>query len=245
MNPQLNRRRNALWVAVFFASLTFLTHHSLSAQDWQEKWRGTLAQAKNESKVVVLGPPGELIRDALTEGFEKAFPGMRLDYVGGPPDPRVSRMRAERDAGIYSYDVFIGGTNTTVLALKPMGALDPIKPALILPEVTDLKNWRNGRWLSVDKEGTYVLAFAGQVSSVLAYNVEQVKAQEVDELFELLDPKWKGKIAVSSPISGGAGPPTFRHIWLSLGPEKAKDYFVRLRAQTALVAGNAAKEPGH
>jgi iron(III) transport system substrate-binding protein len=235
MNSLSDARRIRLWAAVFFASLSLLTHDSLSAQDWQEKWKGTLAQAKSESKVVVLGPPGELIRDALTEGFEKAFPGIRLEYVGGPPDPRVSRMRAERDAGIFSYDVFLGGTNTAVLALKPMGALDPIKPALILPEVTDLKNWRNGRWLSVDKEGIYVLAFAGQVSSVLAYNVEQVKAQEVDELFELLDPKWKGKIAVSSPISGGAGPPTFRHMWLSLGPEKAKDYFVKLRAQTALV----------
>lgn len=235
MNSLSDARRIRLWAAVFFASLSLLTHDSLSAQDWQEKWKGTLAQAKSESKVVVLGPPGELIRDALTEGFEKTFPGIRLEYVGGPPDPRVSRMRAERDAGIFSYDVFLGGTNTAVLALKPMGALDPIKPALILPEVTDLKNWRNGRWLSVDKEGIYVLAFAGQVSSVLAYNVEQVKAQEVDELFELLEPKWKGKIAVSSPISGGAGPPTFRHIWLSLGPEKAKDYFVKLRAQTALV----------
>jgi iron(III) transport system substrate-binding protein len=222
---------------LLFASL-FLPPHLLLAQDkgaWQERWKSTVGQAQTEGKVVVLGPPGELIRDALTQGFEKAFPKIAVDYAGGPPEPRVSRMRAERDAGIYSYDVFIGGTNTAVLALKPIGALDPIKPALILPEVTDLKNWRNNRWLSVDKDGIYVLAFAGQVSSVLAYNVDQVKSHEVDELSKLLDPKWKGKIAVSSPLSGGAGPPTFRHIWLSLGPEKAKDFYVKLRAQTALV----------
>jgi ABC-type Fe3+ transport system substrate-binding protein len=233
-----SKRKHYFRVIALGFSLAILIHDLLPAQDkgdWRERWNSALTQAKNEGKVVVLGPPGELIREALTQGFEKAFPGLKLDYIGGPPGPRVSRMRAERDAGIYNYDVFLGGTNTAVLALKPMGALDPIKPVLILPEVIDLKNWRDGRWQAVDKEGLYVLAFAGQVSSVLAYNIEQVKGDEVDELNELLDPKWKDKIAVSSPVSGGAGPPTFRLIWLMLGPEKAKDYFVKLRAQTGIV----------
>ncbi len=29
--------------------------------------------------------------------------------------------------------------------MKPMKALDPITPALILPEVTDVKNWRGNQ----------------------------------------------------------------------------------------------------
>ena len=50
---------------------------------WQQQWDKTTAAAKKEAKVVVFGPAGELIRNALTVGFNKSFPGIRLEYVGG------------------------------------------------------------------------------------------------------------------------------------------------------------------
>jgi iron(III) transport system substrate-binding protein len=50
-----------------------------------------------------------------------------------------------------------------------------------------------------------------------------------------LDPKWKGKIAVQDPIPAGSGNGVFRWIWHVLGPEKAKDFYKKIRAQAGAV----------
>jgi iron(III) transport system substrate-binding protein len=50
-----------------------------------------------------------------------------------------------------------------------------------------------------------------------------------------LDPKWKGKIVINDPLPSGAGNVTFRWIWQVLGPEKATDYYKKIRAQAGIV----------
>ena len=49
------------------------------------------------------------------------------------------------------------------------------------------------------------LVFSTQNNVPLIYNPAQVKVEEVDELYKVLDPKWKGKIAVQDPIPSGTG----------------------------------------
>src|SRR5262245_35614194 len=108
-----------------------------SDSGWKQKWDITVAQAKKEGKVVVFGPPGDRIRDALTKGFAKAFPDITMEFSGARGGELATRVKAERDAGIYSVDIGINGTSTANSYFKPMKALDPIEPALILPEVID------------------------------------------------------------------------------------------------------------
>lgn len=86
-----------------------------------------------------------------------------------------------------------------------MNALDPIEPELILPEVIDPKNWRDNRLEFSDRKTRLDLVFSTQNNVPLIFNPAQVKAEEVDELYKLLDPKWKGKIAVQDPIPSGTG----------------------------------------
>lgn len=202
---------------------------------WQERWEKVLSEAKRESKVVVMGPPGEQIRNAMTEGFKKAFPFLNIEYSGGRSGEQAVKLKAERDGGIFSADVFVGGPTTANFQLKPIGALDPIMPTLILPEVTDLKNWRDNRFDFADTEGMYDLVFVTQSSPMLIFNPEQVKREQIDEMYELLDPKWKGKIVINDPLVSGSGRPTFRFIWEILGPEKASDFYRKLRAQAGAV----------
>lgn len=237
------QRRKRQWVLAFVslliqALLVVFSAQPIQAQpkpSWQEKWDRVVAEGKKEGKVVVFGPPGELIRTAMVEGFRKAFPGISLEYSGGRSGEQAVKLKAERDAGLFSADVFVGGPTTANFQLKPIGALDPIKPALIHPEVTDLKNWRGNRLEFSDKDGIYILVFVGQTSPPLIYDPKQVKEDEIDEVYELLSPKWKGKIVINDPLVAGTSVPLFRHLWITLGSDKARDFYRKLREQAGAV----------
>jgi ABC-type Fe3+ transport system substrate-binding protein len=203
--------------------------------NWKQKWEKVLSQAKREGKVVVLGSPGELIRDALTQGFRKAFPAIGIDYAAARGAELAAKLKAERDGGIYSTDVVVSGTTTALIYFKPMAALAPIKPVLILPEVTDRNNWRNRALEFADKAASYNLVFSDNVLPPVFYDPKQGKPEEISRLHDLLQPKWQGKIVINDPIPSGPGNVIFRWIWRMLGPEKAIDYYRRLRAQAAVV----------
>ena len=47
-------------------------------------------------RVVVWGPPGELIRKAMIEGFKKAFPDITIEYSGARGGEQATRIQAER-----------------------------------------------------------------------------------------------------------------------------------------------------
>ena len=200
----------------------------------KQTWEQVLGEAKKEGKVVVWGPPGEVIRIAMTEGFKKAFPDITIEYVGARGGEQATRIKAERDGGVYGVDVLLSGTTTAIIQMKPMKALDPIAPALMLPEITDLKNWRANKLEFSDATTRFNLVYATMLKTPLVYNSKLAKPEEIDELPELLDPKWKGKFVINDPLPSGSGNVTFRWIWHMMGREKAKDYYRNIRANAAL-----------
>lgn len=197
-------------------------------------WEQVLSAAKKEGKVVVWGPPGELIRKAMTEGFKKAFPEIAIEYSGARGGEQATRIKAERDGGVYGVDVLLSGTTTAITQMKPMKALDPIAPALMLPEVTDVKHWRDKKLEFSDETTRLNLVFSTMLKTPLVYNPQLAKPEEIDELPKLLDAKWKGKFVINDPLPSGSGNVTFRWIWRLMGPEKAKDYYRKIRANAAL-----------
>lgn len=205
-----------------------------SAPAWQSRWDKALNEAKKEGKVVVFGPLGDIIRQAITEDFKKAFPGIDIEYSGGRGGELATKIKSERDAGIHNVDIFLTGT-TTAIGFLPREALAPIPSRLILPEVTDLKHWREGQLEFSDKAAQYNLIFANHLSPLIVYNPTQVKVGEIDTLYKLLDPKWKNKIVINDPLPSGAGHVHFRWLWDLLGPEKAIEYYRRLRNQAGAV----------
>jgi iron(III) transport system substrate-binding protein len=201
---------------------------------WKQQWDQTLNAARRERKVVVFGPAGELIRNTFVEAFSKSFPDLSLEYVGGRAAEQAIRLRAERDGEVFSVDVFIGGA-VTMMQLGSLGALERLEPALILPEVKDPKYWRDGRLEFTNPTTRYTVVFSSQLNPPVIYDRKQVSVNNVDELHELLDPKWKGKVVINDPLPAGASSSLFRWLWRALGPDKATDYFRRLRAQAGAV----------
>ncbi len=172
---------------------------------WEEEWERVLAAARREGKVAVLGPAGSAQREALERGFEKAFPGIDVEYLGESGSVHARRLVEERKASIYSADVYIGGTTTAIGDLMPAGAADPLKPTLILPEVTETKNWRDGRLDFADNAQVYNLVPMPYPKTMIAYNKQLVDPKELQSYRDLLNPKWKGKLATMDPRIAGSG----------------------------------------
>jgi iron(III) transport system substrate-binding protein len=198
------------------------------APTWQAQWDSTLAAAKREGKVVVAGVAGEDMRRALTESFERKY-GIEVEYQGSSGSEIPPRVEKERAAGIYAWDAFVAGTTTLVHGLKPLGALDPIEPALILPEVTEPQGWRNGQVPYFDKDRLGAsLTLVNRQS--LFINTDLAKPEEFTSWRALLDPKWKGRIVVGrDPRISGYSQAVFQHFYMH--PELGPDFIRELLKQ--------------
>src|SRR6476620_4091878 len=129
----------------FAALLLFASTCFAQAQtaNWQKEWEETVAAAKKEGTVVVLGQPSPAMRNEILPKFTERY-GIKVELIAGQSSTTVGKVRTERQSGIYSVDVFMsnGGTSISVLYSEKM--IDPLKPLLILPEVKDPANWKGG-----------------------------------------------------------------------------------------------------
>lgn len=168
-------------------------------------WEAVVAAARREGKVVVAGPPGTAYREAM-RGFEQRYPDIKLEFQGFNPRDFVTRFEKEREAGQYLWDVYITGPTTFDITGKQQEQIVPLRPALILPEVTDEKVWHGGfEKAYLDKEKQYVFAFQAEVNAQAYVNRDFVKEAELNTIRGLLDSRWKGKIALHDPRVDGAG----------------------------------------
>jgi iron(III) transport system substrate-binding protein len=175
----------------------------------QQEWERVIAAAKKEGEVRLIGPAGTKLRDALTEAFTKKY-AVRVEYLSAGGFQIPQRVERERQAGIFFWDLFIAGTTTLIKGLRPIGALDPIEPALILNEVKDRKVWRGGEPPFFDKERVGLMALLG-AGQYLFRNTQLARADEFKSWRDLLNPKWKGKIVVGrDPRTPGYGNATFK-----------------------------------
>lgn len=175
--------------------------------DWQKEWETTLAAAEKEGEISLAGPPGDSFRQALLGGFSKLYPKIKVELLGGSGGEKVARILRERQAGIFNWDLYISGPTSGLSAFKPVGALDPFKPALILPEVKSDKEWIGGfdaGWADSDKKFFYV--FGGTLAGDNIYvNRDAAAANDIRSAQDLLDPKWTGKIVIQDPRVEGKG----------------------------------------
>jgi iron(III) transport system substrate-binding protein len=173
--------------------------------------------AKKEGAVAYASPAEENQVSKLMEGFMSKYPGIKGQSLGGQQEDISNRILAEARAGRSSFDIVGIGT-----------FLGEYREANALAEIHDLVG-----------DARYPAKFRGKdfyswnlLSMVIAYNTNLVKAPEAPKGYmDILDPKWKGKVAVdSSPDTWVFG---MLNKW---GNEKTYDYQKQLiQDQKALI----------
>ena len=161
--------------------------------------------AKKEGQVSLYGGQ-EITHPDIIAAFNKEFPFIKVLTTSGRGGDLVARIVSERRADKYLVDVMATGPNGPRM-LYLAKALDPITPALILPEVTDVSKWYGGKHWYADPENQYIFMFEGTLNSTaLSYNTKLMNPDEITSYWDLLRPKWKGKLLTLDPR--GAAPPT-------------------------------------
>src|SRR5689334_24397684 len=139
-------KKTIVSMAMVFASLLLSAMGALAQTgDWKKTWDETLAAARKEGKVAVIGSPDPVMRNEVIPAFEKRYPGIKIDYLAGRSADLVERIKLERGSGIYSTDVYLSGPDTQYNILHAEKLIDPLDQFLILPEVRDGKNWKTGK----------------------------------------------------------------------------------------------------
>ena len=201
------RRSEKTWICGYagttltrtVAFLLFCTNaFAAESLNWKEEWQRVIDGAKKEGQLSLYGGL-EITHPDIIAAFSKEFPFIKITSASGRAADMVTRIVAERRADKYLADVTASGPNgPRTLYLGKM--LDPIAPALILPEVTDRSKWYGGQHWYADPENKYIFMFEGTiVSTGISYNTKLMRADEIKSYWDMLDAKWKGKLLGQDP----------------------------------------------
>jgi iron(III) transport system substrate-binding protein len=183
-------------------------------------WNDIVAAANKEGSVVVIGSGSDVQRTAITDNFQKKYPGIKVDYTLMPSSAPTPKLLAEHSANKVETDVVIIGVAGN-LPLIDAGALAEVRPLLNGPDLDESKEL-NGKWNIADNGGKYILIFSAYVKIAWAYAPDKVDPSQFTSWKDMLDPKWKGKIIMGDPTSPGAGGAMAAYWFQS--PELGKDY---------------------
>jgi iron(III) transport system substrate-binding protein len=176
-------------------------------------------------------------REALQK-FSQAYPKIQLEFTGGGGGSvHFPKIDAERRGGQFLWDALVGGGGTMFGRFLPAGYLDPLKPALVLPEVVDEKSWVAGfdfGWQ--DKGHQYSYAFEGTLAPVVWVDRSAVPQSQLSSFDQLLDPAWKGKILAQDPRGAGSGSGSLGFMYATKGPDFVQKF---LQQELTIVAEQA------
>jgi iron(III) transport system substrate-binding protein len=207
------------------ASLSAIADASL------EEWNRTIRAAEKEGQLVIYTTEGI---DGSVQDFQKRFPRVKVVLVSGRSGQLVTRLMAERRSGKFIADLAKLGTGSASALYRAQPfPLQPVDTQLILPEVTDKPKWWQGKHQYADPEGKYILSPCVSVHIDLAsYNTDLVNLAELTSYQDILNPKWKGKIAAMDPrAAGGREGGRLIYYHPDLGPQ----FFRRLLTETDLI----------
>lgn len=164
------------------------------------------------------------IIEMMKPEIKKALPDITVNWFQGGTESVVTKITGEMAAKKVEADLLMVADPSYYLTLKEAGVLEKYdSPERANVSVKD----EEGYWTGV------------RVSNmIIAYNTDRVSEADAPKSYEdLLDPKWKGKIAMPSPLLSGsafvaAGALANKHGW---------EYFEKLKQNGLVVeSGNTA-----
>ena len=161
--------------------------------------------------------------------FNKIYPFVKIEYWRGNATERDAKLEQEHTAGRVTVDITGVGDPTHYPRWRKMGIPEKFTDVIPAVEKWDKRTYsKYGDWVTPE-----------HTSMVPMYNTKLVPAAEAPKRWEdLLDPKWKGKIGLTTDMKA----------WymLALGEkgwdvEKTEDFLRKLKQQQPIwVAGKSA-----
>lgn len=190
------------WAVLLLCGLPAVGAAAQAKPAWQVEWEKVVEAGKKEAQLSVYISGYEEI---LPE-FQKEYPEIKVVATTGRGSQVGQKLLAERRAEKYLADVVSSGGVTTYQQLFPNKVFDPIKPVLLLPEITDASKWYQGKHHYADPENQYIISYVGTATyGSVNYNTKLVNPKEFKSYWDLLNPKWKGKIISRDIRAPGPG----------------------------------------
>jgi iron(III) transport system substrate-binding protein len=199
---------------------------------WQLDWDKTIQAAKQEGQIVIYAAIGPYHPQILTE-FQKDHPEIKATIVHGNSNRISPRLLAERRGGKFLADVYLGGP-TSLYSFYQNKLFDPLAPLLVLPEVVDASLWWEGKHWYIDPERKHIFVNEGSVAGLtITYNSQLAKPAEFKSYWDLLQPKWKGKIVSLDARDPGFGASELRYVYYH--PDLGGEFIRRLFGEMDVV----------
>jgi iron(III) transport system substrate-binding protein len=204
---------------------------------WQIEWEKTVKAAEEEGALVIYMT--QAFEPVFREAFQKKFPKIKVTLVTGRGPDLSQRVMSERRAEKFAVDLYVSGNISPLTVFHKAKILEPVKLLLLLPEVLDTSAWYEGKHHYDDPENRFIFVFEGTPrSGEITYNTKLVNPAEIKSYWDLLSPKWKGKIVSVDPLV--SGPISAAQIFFYKQPELGAEFVRRFHADTdiAIVRSN-------
>ena len=132
---------------------------------------------------------------ALCDAFDKKYPGVKCNFVRTTAQVAFQRFQQDLKANLAVASVFSSTDVSHYPDLKKHGLLMQYKPHNLARMVDSLKQYN-------DKDNTSWVTAAALVT--ITYNTSLVAEKDAPKNWpDLLDPKWKDKVAIGHPAFSG------------------------------------------
>lgn len=167
----------------------------------------------------------DIIDNMCKPNVGKAFPDMKVNWFQGGTENVMTKINGEIKANKIGTDLLMVADPSYYLTLDKQNLLLPYKSKE--HESVILDKDPEGKWYSVRV-----------CNMIIAYNKDKMSADQAPKSWQdLLDPKWKGKIAMPNPLLSGTA-------YVAVGALAQKygwEYFDKLAANGMKVEkGNSA-----
>jgi len=217
---------------VFVAALAALPAVA-HAQDWKAEFAKTVAAAEKEGELIMMSQPNQAARDYIGREFAKAYPKITLSISALDPPQYIGRLKTERGAGKYLWDVALAGY-VPAYVLSHDGALDPIVDEFVDPEIRNPALWGGWDEALTDVGHKYVFAMSNYIAGPW-YDALHVAPDKVEKLGlkVMLEPELKGKVVWHDPTLLGSGQGYAYLLYDKLGKDGLRTLIVDQKAQLA------------
>jgi len=215
-------KRCELWVSLWLLICAGVTSAADSRPASTQEWDSVVKKGEEEGQVTVYATDSIGNAQIIWAAFQKRYP--KIKFIGtsmGRGSDLIPRLFAERRAGKFLADVFLGAPSALFLNLYKAKIVEPIPPILVNPSVTDQSKWWLGKHHYIDPEGQYIFMYESALyGPPIAFNTNLVNEKEIKSAWDLVQPKWKGKWAsLQIGASQGSTAMTYVYFHPQLGPK--------------------------